>query len=143
MPYIDPNTGEILNVKGKPLNEHGQELPDPTPMAPPIGFKRQPTMVEYIRDMVRSERLRQEAEAMGHESFEEADDFDVGDDDDFDPKSGWENDFDPPAREIVQEVSESRRRRKPADDSGEAAEAGPKGPSPSPKPATKGESEEA
>ena len=75
------------------LTETGAEVPDPTPMAPPVGYKRQPSMVEYIRDMVRSERLRAEVEAQGMESFEEADDFDVGDD--YDPKSPYEAEFEP------------------------------------------------
>jgi len=78
----------------------GHPVPDPTPMAPPIGYKKQPSMVEIVREMVRSERLRQEAMAAGHETFEEADDFDV-DDDPPDLKSGWENDFDPPIRELT------------------------------------------
>lgn len=75
------------------LDEHGRELPDPTPIAPPVGFRRQPSLAEQIRAMVRSERLRQEAEAQGFETFEEADDFEVGDD--YDPTSPYEEVFDP------------------------------------------------
>lgn len=44
--------------------------------------------------MVVSEKLRMEALAAGQETFEEADDFDV--DDDFDPTSPYEVNFDPP-----------------------------------------------
>lgn len=75
------------------LDEHGREMPDPTPIAPPVGYNRQPSLAEQIRAMVRSERLRQEAEAQGFETFEEADDFDVGDD--LDPSSPYEEVFDP------------------------------------------------
>lgn len=64
--------------KGKPLDPLGQLVPDPTPMAPPIGYKRQPSMVEIIREQIRLAGL--EAANQGYESFEEADDFDVGDD---------------------------------------------------------------
>jgi len=64
--------------KKMPLNEHGQLVPDPVPMAPPIGFKAQPSMVELIRRQV--ELASAEAKRAGQESLEEADDFDVGDD---------------------------------------------------------------
>lgn len=75
----------------------GREIPDPTPVAPPIGFNRQPTMVEHIRAMVRSEELRRAAEAAGAETFDEADDFDVPDE--LNPVSAYEvgDDLEPPA----------------------------------------------
>lgn len=66
----------------------GAEMPDPTPMAPPIGYVKQPTMVEHMRQMIRSEHLRLAAEAAGAETFEEADDFDVPDD--LEPLSAYE-----------------------------------------------------
>ena len=66
----------------KGLNELGEETPDPTVLEPPVGFIQQPPLREQIRQMVLSERLRQEAEAAGQETFEEADDFDVADDED-------------------------------------------------------------
>lgn len=97
--YIVPDTGETidleeyLDAKGRRLTPDGREIPDPTPVAPPVGYIRQPSLVEQIRAMVRSEKLRQEAEGMGAESFEEADDFDVGDD--YDPSSPYEADFEP------------------------------------------------
>lgn len=74
----------------------GREVPDPTPMEPPLGYVRQPTMVDHIRNMIRSEHLRREALAAGAESFEEADDFEV--EDDFEPVSGYEMEevFEPP-----------------------------------------------
>lgn len=83
------NTG-----KGKQLTADGAELLDPRPVAPPVGYKRQPSMVEHIRNMVRSEQLRAAAEAEGVETFEEAEDFDVGDD--YDPRTPYEAVFDPP-----------------------------------------------
>lgn len=92
-PYrVDPRTGEILSAKNAPLNEFGQELPDPTPMAPPVGFKRQKPLHELIREMVRSEHLAQAAAAAGAETFEESDDFDV-DDDSYDPSTPYEMTF--------------------------------------------------
>lgn len=109
------------------LDEKGREILDGTPMQPPVGYKRQPSLAEQIREMVRSERLAQELAAAGHETFEEADDFDV--DDEYDPSSPWEQHFDPTP------ISELRSRLAAA----EAAEAAAKEvktdpPAPSPEP---------
>lgn len=73
------------------IDMHGREVPDPTPMAPPVGFIKQPSMIENIRNLVRSEALRQAALTAGAETFEEAEDFDV--DDDIDPTSPYEQNF--------------------------------------------------
>lgn len=70
---------QVLAPKSKYLDRDGHEQPDPTPMAPPIGYNPQPSLRDQIRDMVRSEKLRLEAEAAGAETFEESNDFDVGD----------------------------------------------------------------
>lgn len=78
------------------LDDNGHEVVDSTPLSPPIGWQKQPSMVDIIRDMVRSERLKQEAEEAGFESFEEADDFDVGEDRDQLPHTPYEAVFDPP-----------------------------------------------
>lgn len=79
------------------LDKNGHEVVSSIPVEPPLGYKKQPTMIEHIRNMVRSEHLRVAAERMGAETFEEADDFDVGDD--FDPNSPYEEVFDPPVDE--------------------------------------------
>lgn len=105
-------------------DENGHELPDATPIAAAIGYTRQPSLAEQIRQMVRSERLAQEAAAMGAETFEEADDFEVGDPADFLPGTPYEQDFDPVP------VSELKARKKKA----EEAEAAPP---PEPKPEAK------
>lgn len=119
------------------LNEKGQEILDPTPMAPPVGFIKQPSMIENIRNMVRSEYLRQATEKAGAESFEEADDFEV---DEFDPSSPYEEIFDPPipaaplsssAAEPSQEASETN----PPAEGPKAAKPSAKRPEVSPKPA--------
>jgi len=75
------------------LTADGREKPDATPMAPPLGYKKQPTLHEQIRSMIVSERLRQEAMSLDAETLEEADDFEIGD---FDPTSPYEYNFDPP-----------------------------------------------
>lgn len=94
---IDEETGEVWFS----LNTDGQEILDPTPIAPPLGYTRQPSLAEQIRAMVVSEKLRLEAMEAGAETFEESDDFDVGDD--FDPQSEWENDFDPPIADLIRD----------------------------------------
>lgn len=61
------------------LDEKGREVLDPTPIAVPLRFKRQ-SFVEHIQAAVRREMSLM---AQNHEleSFEDADDFDVGDED--------------------------------------------------------------
>ena len=73
------------------IDGKGREILDPNPMAPPIGYIKQESLHEQIARMVRSERLRQEADAAGFETFDEADDFDIGDD--YDPSSSFEEQF--------------------------------------------------
>lgn len=92
----------LAKLLSKGLHPDGQPVLDPRPLAPPIGYKSAPSMVQIVRDMVQSERLAQEAAAAGFETMEEADDFEIGDDPD-QLRSQWENEFDPPIREIVQE----------------------------------------
>lgn len=94
----EPRKPEAVPVQRRVKAQHLKydqdgELMDPTPMAPPIGYKKSPSITEQIRSMIRGERLRQEAEAEGYESFEEADDFEIGDD--FDPTSPYEEVFEP------------------------------------------------
>ena len=94
----------LVKLSRKGLKPDGTFAVDPMPMAPPIGYKKQPSMVEVVRDMVRSEKLRIEAERAGYETFEEAEDFEVGEDPEV-MRSVWENEFDPPLVEMVQEGS--------------------------------------
>lgn len=86
---IEEQTGEVISE----LTPEGYEKLDATPLAPPVGFSQTASMHDLIRAAIQSDRLRQEAEAAGFESFEDADDFDV--DDDYDPTTPWEKEFDP------------------------------------------------
>lgn len=91
-------------MERKDLTPDGSALiPDPTPIAPPLGYIKQPSITERIRDMVRSEHLRAAAEAAGAETFEEANDFDVGDD--YDPNSPYEEVYEPPVRDMEGEAA--------------------------------------
>lgn len=77
------------------LDEFGREWVDPTPMAPPVGYKPPLSMVDIVREQIRV-HMSQVARANEMETFEDADDFDV-EDDDYDPTSPYEYNFDPPA----------------------------------------------
>lgn len=59
-------------------NERGEELPDDTPVEVPLHFRRPPSLQDSIKAMIRGEMSRQAA-LTGQESFEEADDFGVDD----------------------------------------------------------------
>lgn len=132
---IDPETGETigdpygrpLNAKGKPLTANGEEIPHPIPMAPPLGYIKQPSLVDRIREMVRSEHLRRAAEESGHETFEEGDDLEVGDD--YDPASPYEYNFDPPSPAPVSPASPPKEAEPPAPSAvASAVPAAPPGP---------------
>lgn len=73
------------------LDHNGHEMPNPTPMQPPVGYRRQKTIAEQMREMIRQASL--EAAQAGAETEEEANDFDVGED--MEPSSPWESDFEP------------------------------------------------
>lgn len=120
---VDSVPGRRLSAQATYLDSHGREQPDPTPMAPPIGYNRQPSLAERIRAMVVSEKLKQEAIEAGFETFEESDDFDVGDD--YDPTSPYEEVFEPP---LPPEPVEVRVRPEPVDPTPPTPEAAPVAP---------------
>ena len=51
------------------IDKAGRELVDGLPMEPPIGYRREPSLAERIRSMVRGEQLAAEARAAGMETF--------------------------------------------------------------------------
>jgi hypothetical protein len=79
--------------KNQGIDKKGKELVDSKPLAAKLGFKKEKSLQEKIRDMVRNERLMQDLDRVGMETFEDADDFNIGDD--FDLHSPYENEFDP------------------------------------------------
>lgn len=92
--------------------ETGHPKEDATPIAPPVGYRRQPSMFELMREMVRGERVAEAARQAGKETFEESEDFDCGDEDGELLTSGFENDFDPPLADVAKIVSAERDERK-------------------------------
>lgn len=95
-----------MGVFRRLFNDRGEEIPDPRPAAIDTGLKKPPTLQETIRRLVRDESFKAALDAGGMETFEEADDFDVGDD--FDPASPYEEDFDPNVKFIGARVGEQR-----------------------------------
>lgn len=79
--------------KANRFDANGHEVLNPTPMAPPLGYKKTPSLAEQIRQQV----LTMRAIDMEPETEEEADDFDI--EDDPAPQSRWENDMIPSIKE--------------------------------------------
>lgn len=84
------------------FNEAGHEILNPTPMQPPLGYVRQPSLAEQIREQVAALRRIEDNEP---ESEDEADDFDI-DDDPPDPQSRWENGEMPTLKEAKRKARE-------------------------------------
>lgn len=103
-----------------PYNEKGEQMVDPTPVRLPVGFKNVDSFANRVREIVRGERLRAEAEAMGAETFEEADDFDVPDDP-LDPSTPYEADFDVPTPGEIRRQEKERAAREDMEDRYKAA----------------------
>jgi len=85
---FDDTTGEFVPVQ----DEKGHEIPDPTPVALPVMTKKPLPLAEQVARLVRSAAWNN-ALNPDAETFAEADDFDV--DDDFDPRTPYETEFDP------------------------------------------------
>ena len=77
------------------LDDRGWEVPDPNPVEIPAGFRKPETLAEMVQRMVRG-RVSEIAESEGYETFEEADDFEIADDEYMDdPSTPYEEEFDP------------------------------------------------
>lgn len=64
------------------FDEQGREVLDTTPVEMPLNYRHPPSMAEMIRTAIRQE-MSQQAASKGMESFEEADDFVVDEEDEF------------------------------------------------------------
>lgn len=93
--------------------EEGFELPDPTPMQPPLGYKKSLSLSEQIAQQVRIAHLKILEDSAVHESEDEADDFEIGDD--FEPLSPHENDHMPTLANLkrrAKEINDQIEKRK-------------------------------
>lgn len=70
------------------LDAQGRELVDGRPMAPPIGYRPEPSLMETIHAMVK--RVSDEMGENGDETLEDSEDFYI--EDDMDPETSYELD---------------------------------------------------
>jgi len=85
-------------------NEKGEEILDPTPMQPPLGYKKSLSLSEQIAQQVRISLIKRLEDEMEPETDEEADDFVVGDD--YEPLSKYENDHVPTIGELKKKAKQ-------------------------------------
>lgn len=106
------------------IDDYGREISSQRPVAPPIGWKREPSLIDLVRDMVKSENLRNHALSSGHETFDEADDFE--DDEDDSPHSPYEAEFEP-VGDVKRRMEDELKR-----EAAERSKTPPDGPKPPP-----------
>ena len=75
------------------LNGQGQELLDPNPLFVPGPGDAPLSIQDQIKRALRSEKLSEAFDQKGLETFEEADDFDIEDEEDWRPFAPWEESF--------------------------------------------------
>lgn len=112
----------------------GQELPDPTPVEVPVGFRRPETIQEMVARAIHTHEWQKRMQSRGMETPYEADDFDVADDVEL-PLSPYE------LREMQEEAPLERRKPSapppaPAAAPPEPRPAGAGGGAPPPSPST-------
>jgi len=90
-------------------DEFGREVLNPTPVQPPVGYKKQPSILDTIREQIRAHHLSNID--MEPETEEEADDFDI-DEDPPDYQSRWENDTIPSIKETRARLRELERQER-------------------------------
>lgn len=82
---VDLQTGETVDHELR-LRERVSSIP----MAPPIDYKREPTIFELLKQKMLQHKVEELQAALGAESPEEAEDFDVPDPDVDSPSSPYE-----------------------------------------------------
>lgn len=87
---------------------HGYECGSSVPYAPSVGAKKPPSLEDRVRQLIRSREVARAAEDAGKETWDEANDFDVGDD--YEPDSPYEMELDGiPKEQIAAERAEEAR----------------------------------
>lgn len=89
------------------FDEFGREILNPTPMQPPLGYKKAPSLSEQIRQQIQQLKYMEDSEP---ETEEEADDFEI--DDDPIVQSRWENDLIPSIKETRARAREIEKEAK-------------------------------
>lgn len=96
----------------KKHNERGEEIIDPTPMQPPLGYKKSLSLSEQIAQQVRIAHLKILEDSAIDETEDDADDFEVGDD--FEPLSPHENEHMPTLANLKKQANEINNKIKAA-----------------------------
>lgn len=78
------------NPQYSTYNAEGGEILDPRPCAIPVGYKRPPTLAEVVQRLIRSNAVQAQMANSGVESFDEANDFDTGNEEEYLPDSQYE-----------------------------------------------------
>lgn len=109
---VDPETGEVSQLRSYLTPDGRAEINDPLPMEAPVGMTRnpQPSLADLVRMYVQlGSRAAEENEL---ETFEEADDFDTGDGEPVDKFTEWDKTFDR-LSEAEKYFGEQRRKAAP------------------------------
>ena len=64
-------------------DEHGNEVPDPTKVEMPLGFREPPTIQQMLHDALRGQAIQMAQAARGEETLEDSMDFELQEDPDF------------------------------------------------------------
>lgn len=110
---------KLLNLR-RAIIQDGVELHNPTPVAIPAGHQAPESLEQRIQRVLRTELSRQAGD-QGHETFDEANDFDVP-----------EEDTDPISQYEVNEMVEEQPPSPPNDPSADPADTAPGPNEPSP-----------
>lgn len=95
---VDPRRGKSVLTKDG-AEDHTQSG---GPLASALNILQRDNLGDRVRELIRSERLAIAAREEGYETFEEADDFNVPDDDTFDPATPYEEVFEGSVQEDMQ-----------------------------------------
>lgn len=77
---LDEMQEKLESLTASRLDDRGRELPNPKPMVISFGMKRPESLQSQIQRIVKNQ-LSMQADLQEKETFEESQDFDVGDDD--------------------------------------------------------------
>lgn len=93
----DPGTGKAI------LLPDGREVVSPMPVAPPIGYQSEPSIMDRLSQMLEARLATLGGDDVLDESDEEANDFDVPDPEDLQPRSVYEIELLPEAPALREE----------------------------------------
>jgi hypothetical protein len=100
----------------KNLDGQGREQLDPVPLSVPGPGDAPLSIQDQIKQALRSERLREAYDSKGLETFEEADDFDIEDEEDWRPFAPWEEDFETELERVRPDDDGSKAQETPRDE---------------------------